>query len=152
VPFVDRDPPPGVQRGIRDGLLPGEPQPDDDPLRVLRARIVEAPKSVRFGQRFSYVVELTNPTSRGLRLDPCPYFFSSFGESAIVSFVESYLNCAAKPAIGPGETARFAMVMTTPKEPFAGEGGLPPSLHWRLRGTSRVGTAVPVRVPKVDGG
>jgi hypothetical protein len=150
VPFVERQAPARLRGDDPNGLLRGEPTLDQDPLRVLPARIVEAPRSVRFGEPFTYVVELTNPSGAALRLRPCPYFHSWFGEAGIGTVVRSYLNCEAKPTLRPHETARFVMKMTTPREKFAGEAWKPPYLRWSLRGSSEVTATVAIRVPPIS--
>ena len=92
---------------------------------------MQVPKEVRLGERLKYVVELQNPTGRDIELNPCPAYYSAFGEGSTSTSLESYLNCAdAPPAIPARGSLRFAMEIEVPSEVFKpGDAG---TVYWRL--------------------
>lgn len=101
----------------------------DSPLRSLTARIVDYPPSVRAGQTMEFAVELRNPTSMLIELQPCPSYAMSFGESSEATrFLMLRLNCADVRAIAAGKSVRFAMEIDLPLTFELGSG----SIYWRL--------------------
>jgi hypothetical protein len=116
-------PDPSGQRSLQD--------PDPPPLRGLRVRVMQVPSEVPVGGRLRYLVELRNSTRRAIELDPCPAYYSAFGESSTSTFLESYLNCGGGLSTVPARgSLRFAMEIEIPDEVFRpGDRG---TVYWRL--------------------
>jgi hypothetical protein len=105
--------------------------PSPSTRRNLRVRVREVPKEVQLGDRLEYVVELNNPTRRDVELDPCPAYYSAFGESGTATFIESYLNCGHAPSSVPARgSLHFAMEIEVPAG--AVQPGSVGTLYWRL--------------------
>lgn len=119
---------------------------------VLVARLSDFPRRVGFGDKFSFVVTLTNTSGRPATVDPCPFYGVSFGNDAVVRSLSSYLPCEDAFPL-PGHMAtRFTVEMRAPSEPFSGDGGGDPNVEWVLYGTDiqlrhplPVGSALPVK-------
>jgi hypothetical protein len=113
------------------GAEPALRVPDRPPLRGLRVRVMQVPKEVRLGERLEYVVELQNQTGKDIKLDPCPAYYSAFGEGSTSTSLESYLNCKdGPPAVPARGSVRFAMEIEVPSDVFMpGDAG---SVYWRL--------------------
>ena len=103
-----------------------------DPQRDLQAKMLQAPTTATAGQPLRFVISLGNPTGEAIRLEPCPVFFASFGESSTATFLRSQLDCQAAPSIASGDAAAFEISMDVPREPDFTIEGLVMSIHWRL--------------------
>ena len=92
-------------------LLPGELPPPEPGTTAFLKVSVHLPVRIVGGRVLDYVVELANPGSRPIALQPCP----SYRETLAVlpsktAFQRSYeLNCRAARQIGPHETVGFEM-------------------------------------------
>lgn len=75
---------------------------------------LEAPPEAAEGTTLHFVVAITNPTSRPVRLDPCPAYRATLYDPGEIR--ERYrLNCEPiGGVIGPGRTERFAMELPVP--------------------------------------
>ena len=127
VPFEEREVPEAVLATEDAGAFLGASE-------QLSARITDLPPRVGFGDDFSFVVVLENEGDVPYRLDPCPFYVVTLGEGAVVARRSSYLPCDTVPSIAPRASTRFDVELTSPAEPFSGEGGDDPSVHWVLRG------------------
>lgn len=104
----------------------------------------DLPERVAVGDDIHYVIELYNPTEDDISLDPCPSYFSSFGESATAYFDEGYLNCDAAPPVVPSKgSVRFEMILHLPHDVGRFTGGI----SWRLEGAE--GKSVPARLDSI---
>ena len=134
-------PDPEGDRGLRTYLSTSvferwrAPTPLDSPLRVLRATLEGAPRSVRPGQVVDYVVRLTNPTGRDVSLEPCPGYYASrfvLGTEGRVGFNDGQvyrLNCRPVAAVPANSSVAFRMRAQVPQEP---PGGPTFDVTWRL--------------------
>lgn len=120
-----------------------EPDPDQDdwpPLsaeqQALEPIFHDVPTAVKLGDDIRYVVELRNNSDEEASLDPCPAFFSSWGESATAYFEFGYLNCDDAPAAIPAQSSvRFEMVLPLPPD-LDGLKMFTGTLGWRLEGSN----------------
>ncbi len=93
--------------------------PSSDPLAKLQARML-VPTTFSPGATTEYTVELTNPTTTAIDLDPCPSYSQLL--SGVDTHVEDLLalNCGPVDRIAPGETVAFAMRIEIPAGAPAG--------------------------------
>ncbi len=140
-PGCDPDLPPRSAYGVGD-FARGDDVPAGSPLARLRVRVHVTSRIVP-GRPLGYVVEVHNPTSRAIALEPCP----EYREVLYVAIPEIrrvyLLNCAALHGpIGPGESLTFAMVIPVAPDERAPAKGFPApgakageaELEWDLAG------------------
>ncbi len=102
---------------------------------ILRATFVRVPKAVRLGEDLRYVIALHNASDEDVSLNPCPAYYSAWGESATAYFAFGYLNCPdAPPEIPADGTVRFEMVLDMPHD-LDGLDRFPGTIIWRLQGS-----------------
>lgn len=110
--------------------------PDDWPplapeQETLRVTFEQVPKKLPAGDDLRYVVALRNESDDDISLDPCPAYYSAWGESLPVAEANEFLNCSeAPPAIPAQATVRFEMIMDLPDD-LTRESG---TIIWRLKG------------------
>ncbi len=105
------------------------PQPKYAPIYLhnLNAHVV-APTSVDAGTTLDYVVDLSNPTSRAVRLSPCPIYLE-YGDYVPHPINLSFLlDCQAVRAIPADATVAYRMEMPIPKTIPAG----PMRIYWGM--------------------
>ena len=98
---------------------PSYPQPQPVyPLAALTATLVLA-QAAHAGQTLDYEVDLRNPTTKSIGLEPCPAYVEAASSPTPVK--KSYaLNCAPVAAIAAGQTVRFAMQLPLPRTHLPG--------------------------------
>jgi hypothetical protein len=89
--------------------------------------------------RLDYSVDITNPTSSAIALNPCPTYTERFSVGSIrdhklappnVTTATYLLNCQAGPVVPPHGHEQFQMRLPLAKKPSAGLEQ--PTLSWRL--------------------
>ena len=114
---------------------PDYPQPTlVYPLEALTAKIV-LPHTAHAGQDLEYEIDLHNPTTKSLRLDPCPGYLEAANSSTWVK-TRYALNCAPVADIASGATVRYAMQLQIPGDTPAG----PLRIIWSLDGSGATDT------------
>lgn len=117
------------------GLAPAEPKPDA--LSRLSVRL-DVPATAAAGQTLNFQVVLANPTSKPIRLSPCPSY--EIGLSAARE--RAYrLNCA-DPVIGAGQSRTFDMRYRLPAGSRAGLA----KVGWLLLNPRRTGSGTVIRI------
>jgi Protein of unknown function (DUF4232) len=99
------------------GVQPAEPDYTKSPVDGATATL-ELPGSVKAGGTLRYVVDLTNPTSSDMVLDPCPTYWQWIG---VASKVPIELNCDAVPVLAAHTTHRFSMELAVPADVPTGQ-------------------------------
>jgi hypothetical protein len=125
-------------------LLPGElPPPEPGTTAFLKVSVHLPARNVG-GRVLDYIVELANPGSRPIALQPCPGYRESIGVLGSTAAVQrSYeLNCRAVGQIGPHKTVRFEMEIPVPKVSKPTEA----KFVWLLDTTYHQGWGHPIRV------
>jgi hypothetical protein len=106
------------------GVQPPDAPYTKSPIDAATATL-ELPTSVHAGDTLRYVVDLTNPTSSDMVLDPCPSYHQWIGVAGKAA-VE--LNCEAVPVLGSHATRRFAMELAVPADVPSGRA----TLYWSV--------------------
>jgi Protein of unknown function (DUF4232) len=107
-----------------------EPQPEPhDPLADLEATI-QLPDTVNAGTVMTYVVELSNPTSRAIDLQRCPSYVEVLGNPSARAKETYALNCAPVDTIQPSDSVRFEMRIQVPSQATTGQ----VNISWSLAG------------------
>ncbi len=76
---------------------------------------IEAPSSMSVGTTYQYIVTLTNPTTTGINLLPCPSYTEGLtGTSGILNSATYVLNCQSVGQLAPGASATFQMMYLVP--------------------------------------
>jgi len=98
-------------------LLPGELPAAEPGTAAFLQVSVHLPARIVSGRVLDYIVELANPGSRPIALQPCPGYRESLGVlMSKTAFQRSYeLNCRAVGQIGPHKTVSFEMEIPVPK-------------------------------------
>ena len=127
-------------RGSSTTLAIGPFTPPDQPVPTTHhwplTISLEAPKSVRIGQRIDYLVRLTNSSTGSFEFPPgglCPEFDQTIAGS--VDNPSDVLNCRPMGALAPGESALFAMQIDLFPYPSAGQH----TLIWHLEDGTKSG-------------
>jgi hypothetical protein len=119
-------------------------------LNALRLTVgLDAPASVRRGEKLRFSVTLTNASTDPVALDPasCPVVAFGFND-----LEKHRLPCADNHAFAPGASVRFHFETTAPTEPpptpdSSSEKPAPdPVLQWRFDAQQFGGTSLPVRL------
>ena len=125
-------------------LLPGELPPPEPATTAFLQASVHLPAHIVGGRVLDYIVELANPGSRPIALQPCPGY--SEGLAVLMSktaFQRSYeLNCRAVGQIGPHKTVGFEMEIPVPKVSKTAEA----KFVWLLDTPYHQGWGHPIRV------
>src|SRR5450432_2955735 len=103
-----------------------QPQPEYTKSPIVGATAqLELPSAVKAGSTLKYVIDLSNPTTNDLVLDPCPGYQQALGEAGntILS-----LNCDAAPVLAAHTTDRFAMEIAVPADFPTG----PTGIYWNI--------------------
>lgn len=104
------------------GVQPPDPVYTKSPIDGATVRL-ELPSVVRAGSTLKYVVDLTNPTSSDMVLDPCPSYWQWIG---VASKATVEMNCDAVPVLAAHATRRFAMELAVPQDVPSG----PATVYW----------------------
>lgn len=89
------------------------------PLAPLRATLV-LPQTALAGRPLDYEVDLHNPTTSAVSLQPCPAYVEAAHSPTPVKKTYA-LNCAPVKTIAAGQTVRFAMRLPIPGDTPAGQ-------------------------------
>ena len=118
------------------------PRYPPDYLARLRPRLV-VPASVKAGATLNFIVDLTNPTSRPVPLNPCPIYLEFARPDIKLPFV---LNCHSVRAIPAHATVTYRMEMPIPVTMSSG----PLRVLWNfaVAGTTPVHATVNVEPPR----
>jgi hypothetical protein len=104
------------------GVQPVDPGYTKSPIDGATA-MLELPSVVTAGSVLKYVVDLTNPTSSDMVLDPCPTYWQWIG---VASKIPVELNCDAVPVLAAHTMRRFAMELAVPTDVPTG----PATAYW----------------------
>jgi Protein of unknown function (DUF4232) len=104
------------------GVQPVDPEYTKSPIDGATVTL-ELPSAVKAGGTLRYVVDLTNPTSSDMVLDPCPSYWQWIG---VASKATVELNCDAVPVLAAHTTRRFAMELAVPTDVPTG----PATVYW----------------------
>lgn len=117
-----------------------QPQPVY-PLAALVAKLV-LPQTARAGQTLDYEVDLRNPTTHSIGLEPCPEYVEAANSPTPVKNAYA-LNCTPVATLAAGQTGRFAMRLPISADLPAG----PLQIRWGLAtpGIIATGTVVITR-------
>ncbi len=120
----------GNEPGVRVGsFLPVESTPPTSPIAALQAAI-EPHGPADPGTRYHYLVQLSNPTSDPIALDPCPGYRELLNDTVpkAVTLETHELNCGVADAVPAHGSLTFAMEIAVPANAAAAPG----ILSWDL--------------------
>jgi hypothetical protein len=106
-----------------------QPQPEYTQSAIQGATAqIELPSAVDAGSTLRYVIDLTNPTTHDMVLDPCPSYQQALGEGGKDPLE---FNCSVVHLLHAGQTQRFAMELAVPADFPTG----PAAVYWNVAAT-----------------